>query len=272
MLCLELIFLQKIILKDSIPQINDSIGPDLFLIQEDTVKNTIVKSLFEGKPLVEENALSVDFEKLIYFPDWITLIFLGIIAYLVFIRFIFNIDFVESLKGILKIESLDEVGFDKTNQRTAYALSPVSVIIYAYYLYFFINPKFLFLDLDYLFLIFCLSIILLFFFRVIIEYAIAILFNSQKTYQVFFNDHLFVLSISGILQIPFLILFTYNQHLIFIWISVIILMVLGVLRMLRGFIIGYQQTEFSKSYIFLYLCSLEILPIIWAWKWLINNH
>lgn len=257
---------------DSIPQIIDSIQADLPIAKEDTIQNVITKSLFDAKPVVEEFTAEIEIENYIYFPDWLTLVFLAIILYLVVGRFIFNVNFLESLKGLLKIESLDEVGFDKINQRTAYVLSPISAIIYAYYLYFFINPNYLFLDLDYLFLVFSLSIVLLFFAKSIIEYSIATIFHSQKTYRVFFNDHLFILSISSLVQVPFIILFSYNQEVIFIWISIILLIAFLILRMLRGFIIGYQQTQFSKSYIFLYLCSLEILPIIWAWKWVLNNQ
>jgi len=259
-------------LTNSIPQITDSIIADQPLFQKDTLSNAIITSLFEGKPIIEQSTQSIELEKLIHFPDWLTLVFLGMIIYLVLIRFIFNIDFIESLKGLLKIESLDVVGFDKTNQRTAFVLSPISAIIYSYYFYFFINPHYILLDIDYLFFISSISIILLFFTKVFIEYSIATLFNTLKTYDIFLIDHLYILSISSLIQLPFILLFTYNQAMIFIWISLALLLFFLVLRLIRGFIIGYQQSQFSKSYIFLYLCSLEILPIIWAWKWLLNNQ
>lgn len=205
-------------------------------------------------------------------PDWLSLVFLGIIVYLILVRFLFNFNFSEAFKGLFKIESLDQVSFEKLTHHTGYILAPISSVIYAYYVYFFINPEYLHLDLDYLFLVFAFIISLLFVLKSFIEKLVSLVFSSAKTFQPYFSDHLYMIGISGLLQLPFIVIYVFSQITFFLWISLGVLVLFWLFRLIRGVIIGYNQSRFSKSYIFLYLCSLEILPILWACKWLINNQ
>lgn len=204
--------------------------------------------------------------------DWLSLVFLGIVIYLIIVRFLFNFHFSEAFKGLLKIESLDQVSFEKLSQNTGYILAPISSVVYAYYVYFFINPEYLRLDLDSLFLVFAFIISIIFVLKIFVERILSLIFSSTKTYQSYFSDHLYMIGISGLIQLPFIVIYVYSQIAFFLWLSLGILVLFWLFRLFRGVIIGYNQSRFSKSYIFLYLCSLEILPILWACKWLINNQ
>ena len=246
--------------------IGDSLSYSLDSVSQEGIS---VFDTFEGQ-IAPQNFNKAVTES--YSTDWLSLTFLGIVIYLILVRFLFNFNFSEAFKGLFKIESLDQVSFEKLTQNTGYILTPISSIVYAYYVYFFINPEYLQLDLDYLFMVFAFIISVLFLLKVFLEKIISLLFNSSKTFQSYFSDHLYMLGISGLFQLPFIVIYVYSQITFFLWISLGMLVAFWLFRLFRGVIIGYNQSQFSKSYIFLYLCSLEILPILWACKWLINNQ
>ncbi len=233
------------------------------------IKDTNLFVAFEGQ--IDPQKLNTSVQET-HSTDWLSLTFVGIIVYLIIVRFLFNFNFSEAFKGLFKIESLDQVSFEKLTQNTGNVLAPVSSVVYAYYVYFFLNPDYLKLDLDYLFLVFAFIISILFVFKIFIEKTLSLIFNSAKAFKSYFSDHLYMIGVSGLFQLPFIVIYVYSQMIIFLWISIGILVLFWLFRLFRGVIIGYNQSQFSKSYIFLYLCSLEILPILWAYKWLINNH
>lgn len=201
-------------------------------------------------------------------PDWLSLVFIGSVIYYIVIKFILNIHLSEAFKGLLKIEVLDDVGFEKTYRSLAIFLPPFAIIVYSYYFYFIINPLYLQLGLDYLFFVSSLIISLIFLIKKLVEYFIAFVFNTRKAFNSYLLDHMFLLGISSIIQLILLIVYTYSQLKIALWASIAVLFIFFTFRLIRSFVIGYRLTQFSKSYLFLYLCSLEILPLIWIFKWM----
>lgn len=198
--------------------------------------------------------------------NWFALTILGLVIYLLLTRLLFSFNMSEIMKGLGKIQSLDVISFDKESRLTGYFLSPLSVFTYSFYLYFVINPLYLHLNLDYLFIIFSIGIILLFLIKILVEKIVSVIFNTQNLFHQYFSDHLFILGLSSLIQVPLIIIFVYSNIDLFLWISIGILLLLWVFRLFRGLIIGIKQTTFSKSFIILYLCSLEILPLIIAYK------
>jgi len=252
-------------LKDSLLHINDS-----FVSEIDTTSNsidTVITDNFFGGNIPGQHIQSHASSFLNSNPpDWLSLIFIGAIIYFIIIKFIFNINFYEGLKGILKIEVLDDVGFEKKHHFLAFLFSPFAIIVYSYYLYFLINPLYLKLELDYLFLVFALALAIIFLIKKMLEFFISFIFNTFLSFKAYLLDHLYILGIGSIIQLILLVFYTYSQLKIILWMSIGVLIIFFIYRLIRSFIIGYQLTSFSKSYLFLYLCSLEILPLIWIYK------
>jgi len=265
------------LLQDSLANINH----DIYLHQDSLLKDTInfvqtQQSFFKEDTMVLiPSGFSVQkiSEITHEFPiaeDWLAIVVLGIVVYLILSRFLFSFNLQESIKGIGKIQSLDMVSFEKETRFTGYILTPLAVFVYSFYLYFFINPLYLHFKLDFLFAVFALVIILLFLVRIAIEKGISLVFNTPRVFYQYFSDHLFILGVSSLIQVPILIIYIYSGIHSFLWISLGILLLFWIFRLLRGLIIGINQTSFSKSFIILYLCSLEILPIIIALKLIIG--
>lgn len=226
-----------------------------------------VNSPVQDMPIYEISDISHEFPLA---GDWFTLTILGLLFYLVLVRFLYSFNIIESIKGFAKIQSLDTVGFEKETRFTGYVLSPLAVFIYAVYLYFLVNPLYLHISLDFLFLVFSSIIILLFLVKLLIEKIISLIFNTRSIFHQYFSDHLFILGLSSLVQAPLLIIYIYSDQDLFLWFALSSLILLWLFRLIRGFIIGIKQTTFSKSFIILYLCSLEILPLLIALKLVIG--
>jgi len=207
-----------------------------------------------------------------YNTDWLTIGFLGIFVYLVIVRILYSFDIWDIFRGILKIDILDQVGFEKQTESLAYALSPISAGVYGFYLYYFMSPQLAYLKTDFLFFFFAIGLSLLFLLKSYFEKIIALIFQTTDTFKAYYIDHLLILGIASLLQLPFIIVFFYTELLGFFWIGLSILGLFWVLRIFRGFIIGLKKTTYSSLYIILYLCSLEILPIALVIKYILNNQ
>jgi len=201
--------------------------------------------------------------------NWLSFTFLGLLVYLILIRLLYSFCFAENLSGLLKINSIDNVGFQRESFSPGYLLFPISVFVLSFYLYFFINPKYLLLDIDYLFPLFSFFIIMVYLIKFIIERLISTVFNTQQMFKKYHFDQIYMLGISSLIQMPLLAIFIYNGNKIFLWASLLVLSTLWLVRLFRGFVIGFQETNFSRLYIILYLCNLEIIPLLIAYKWFI---
>ncbi|MBN2237197.1 MAG: DUF4271 domain-containing protein, partial [Bacteroidales bacterium] len=95
---------------------------------------------------------------------------------------------------------------------------------------------------------------------------LGVLFQTkQDTYRYLTDQFLFQISASFVL-LPLLILYIYSGYQFFVLVAIIVLSLLWIYRLQRAFVIGLACTNFSRSYLFLYLCTLEVLPLLILFK------
>ncbi|MEI6886571.1 MAG: DUF4271 domain-containing protein [Bacteroidota bacterium] len=114
-------------------------------------------------------------------------------------------------------------------------------------------------------LIFSFSAATLFFFwflKVLIMRLLGIIFHTMPTTYLYFNNIMAFLFITGLLLLPMLILTVFLHSAILLYITLTISILLYILRVLRGFFIGISLKKFSYLFLFVYLCALEILPVL----------
>lgn len=75
---------------------------------------------------------------------------------------------------------------------------------------------------------------------------------------------------AGILTLPLSVSYVYSGYPILLYISLGIFALMLLLRYLRILIIGINSKQYSLLYLFLYLCTLEILPVLLALKYTEN--
>lgn len=69
----------------------------------------------------------------------------------------------------------------------------------------------------------------------------------------------------GLFMLPIVVGLTFVRQVspvVFIYSGIGVIVIFFMVRMIRGLILGLNSSEISKIYLFMYLCTLEILPIV----------
>jgi hypothetical protein len=91
---------------------------------------------------------------------------------------------------------------------------------------------------------------------------LSFIFRTRQTSREYMLNILIFNILTGICLLPLLVFAVYLKCVIFLWICMIIFGLFFMFRLFRGFLIGISITKFSYVFLFVYLCSLEILPLI----------
>lgn len=114
----------------------------------------------------------------------------------------------------------------------------------------------------FIFLILLLTIIGLVFIKLMMAWFVGVIFkNRDGTISQWQNMLIFNQGV-GLLLLPIVIFNSYIPSQIFLFTGLFILGILNFFRFFRGFIIGLESTKFSWLHIILYLCALEIVPVL----------
>jgi len=85
--------------------------------------------------------------------------------------------------------------------------------------------------------------------------------NQQIAFE--YTQNIFIINIfGGIILLPLILLINYSIPEVFIFIASGLLAILMLYRFVRGIAIGLSDAKFSLFHLFLYLCTLEILPLV----------
>ena len=113
-------------------------------------------------------------------------------------------------------------------------------------------------------------LIALFLGRVVLHNIAGILFNRIRIIREYLYNMFIFNKLSGLVVLPLLFLLVYTkgmlQSLIF-WTSVFVLSSIVVMRLIRAVVFSYRK-EVLIFYMFLYLCALEIIPLVLLYRWL----
>lgn len=113
------------------------------------------------------------------------------------------------------------------------------------------------------FLIYILvSVIAFYLLRIIIIFATGIIFNTKEAagrqLKLFIN----IDNIMGVLLIPVLYIILFVRVDFVFYLGIIIIFILHIFKWFQSFIIGNSILGFSILHLFMYLCTLEIIPLI----------
>lgn len=99
-------------------------------------------------------------------------------------------------------------------------------------------------------------------YRYIVIFGTATIFETKKLsrQQVIIGSK--INFITGLFLVPIILVVIYTGANFFIYIGVAVIFVLQVYRLLKIVIIGKSSTIFSALHIILYLCTLEIVPVL----------
>jgi hypothetical protein len=99
-------------------------------------------------------------------------------------------------------------------------------------------------------------------FKVLFTKSMSVLFNTGKaSHEILTQIFIFNL-ISGIILLPCLVIFHYSEITFFLYFNIGIWVIIQIHRFIRLAIVGFSYSIFSILHLFLYLCTLEIIPVI----------
>ena len=98
--------------------------------------------------------------------------------------------------------------------------------------------------------------------KIIMMLILGAVFKTKTTTHEYLINILIINTIASLVMLPSLILIIYLQSVLIIYITLAIIALLWLFRFIKGFLTGLSLTKFSYIFLFVYLCSLEILPLI----------
>lgn len=136
-----------------------------------------------------------------------------------------------------------------------------SMVIYQAIIYFFNLPE----NININFILFaeiCGVVLICWFLKVaMIKISEKIFKTGKQSYEILLNIFIFNI-ISGIVLLPVIILILYSNYSVFIYTALILSGLIFLYRIFREIKIGISYKNFSLLHLFLYICTLEILPLI----------
>ncbi|MDP1621446.1 MAG: DUF4271 domain-containing protein [Bacteroidales bacterium] len=106
--------------------------------------------------------------------------------------------------------------------------------------------------------------------KVALIHMLGIIFKTREITGNYLLNLLIFGLISGPLLLMLITLIIYLNSVILLYITISVFILLFIFRFVRGFFIGMALTRFSYLFLFVYLCSLEILPLLVLIKFLLN--
>lgn len=126
-------------------------------------------------------------------------------------------------------------------------------------------------------IIYCLIFlgsILFFFTKNLLVYGIGIIFNSKYKIKLYITNQILFYAIKGFVLLPFVFLYFFLnifQPEVLLFTILILYLILFIIRLIRGFYLTLNDSKFSRVYLFIYLCSLELLPLVIIYKLFIGR-
>ena len=109
-------------------------------------------------------------------------------------------------------------------------------------------------------------------FKVLFVKTTALIFDTSRSSNEVLTQLFIFNMVSGVAVLPFSALFYYSELDIFLIMGLVIWSFIQIYRFVRLFVVGFSFAIFSGLHLFLYLCTLEIIPIVILLKILSNIY
>ena len=217
--------------------------------------------------------LSIQPQPLVPFqPEWILWVYLGMFFILALVQLLFFQRFQLLIQAYFSSRSLNQLirEGDPFNERISIALSAIYVMSIAMVIFQVLKLLFhqsnFFIPGFQLYLLICLAVVGFWALKLLIMNFLSIIFMTEKTNNEYKLNILTTISFLGFLLLPILVFTVYLKSSWLIYTCLILIILASLFRLAKGFIIGISLTKFSYFFLFVYLCTLEILPLLVAAK------
>ncbi len=237
------------------------------------------KSLFTTKTLYNKKN-----EAVLFGGSHNTSLVFGLVLFLGIIYLIYS--------KLNPIRFIDLIGISLSNRRTKFLSYETRILNEIFFLlgFSFFIPVFaliIYTSFDYfhpivlpegitsilLYLIILGSVLVFYSLKIALTYVFGLIFNLKNIISYYLTNQTVFLAIKGVFLLPLSVFYFFlhpNYSLALLISNLILLAILLIIRLVRGFSLVSAEKRFSKVYLFFYLCSLELLPLIIVFK-LVNG-
>jgi hypothetical protein len=202
-------------------------------------------------------------------PDWVPLLLLFCFVLLAWVNVFDRLRLQQVVKAPFAKRFLNQLTRegDLFTERISLALGTVYTLSYILLLYLFFTWK-VSANIPFgmhpvtFYLVIGGGLLLFWSVKVFLIRLLGTVFKTHATTREYLLNIMIFNLIAGILLLPVLVLAIYLQSPFFLYTGLIIISLMYVFRFFRGFIIGISLTKFSYLFLFVYLCSLEFLPLV----------
>ena len=251
-------------------------GNDSVQVLSDTVVPLFFAGSSEGTDLVVGGDALVSLERIAGFhPGWYFLYLLVLLGLLAWVRIYYGNILTQTLQAAVNFKLATRMFLDNSLLQ-----KQLDNILYLFYI---LSTAFLLLSVEERLgfkpygleggLLFAFNVGLLsglFLARVILLNLTGFLFNRLRLFREYLYNTFIFNKIAGVLMTPVLILILYTREGIAevsFWIAMAILLLIVLARIFRGLIYSLEKNVLI-FYMFLYLCALEIVPLVLLYRWL----
>ena len=230
-------------------------------------KEAPLHPFFTSQQLVPKNHQPLPFVK--YQPDWILGIFLFSLILLAWL----NVFHYQRLKQVLAAPFSKRFMNQLLRDGNLFSerIAPVLGIIYLLMFPLLVYQGFIFslesrIDVPFtgwkLYLIIIGSVAGFWSLKVLAIKILGAVFKTGQTTSSYLINSLIISFLSALILLPVLIFVVYLKSEFLLYCAMAIFGIFFLIRFFRGFLVGISLTRFSYLYLFVYLCILEILPLI----------
>lgn len=224
-------------------------------------------SFFKSNQLMTKEIRPIQFVK--YQPDWIFVLLLFCFLLLAWVQVFYRRRLRQIFAAPFSKRFLNQLirDGDLISERAALATGIIYIMTTSLFIYqlnelIFKHEQTKYLQGLLLFVLICILLVTFWILKVALIRLLAFIFKTGQTTREYLLNILIFNIITGIFLLPFLVVSIYLKCDVFLWICAIIFSFFFFFRLARGFFIGMTLTKFSWLFLFVYLCSLEILPLI----------
>jgi hypothetical protein len=235
------------------------------------------KSFFTSSELKARRLKPVVFQK--YQPDWILGILLLCFVLLAWVQVFYRRRLRQILMSPYSKRFLSQLvrDGDLFSERLSIALGilyliTTSLFIYEVRVLVFEKDTVTFINGFPFFALISLCVLCFWALKIALINFLSFVFKTRQTSREYLLNILIFNILTGIFLLPVLVLTIYLKGLTFLWICTFIFALFFLFRLIRGFLIGISIRKFSFLFLFVYLCSLEIIPLVVILKVVLNYY
>jgi hypothetical protein len=204
--------------------------------------------------------------------DWLTALFMVCLILIAWIRYYYSRRIKQLFRAVISRHNVNQLIRDGNlaEERLTPALaliylSSLSVVIWQYghsQLSGLLNLPRQWMP----FLVIVVTISLLWVLKLLVIRLTGYIFRTRQDISELILTNLIFSGLSGLITLPFVIAGFYSGNMLLLKIAGIIILLFIMLRFIRSLLVGLSAQTFSAVYLFLYLCTLEILPLLFLYR------